>query len=144
MSQPSPSRAARRIATASNARSTGGWGAARGRIEPDVAQPVPAALEGDEVLAPEPSQHVHLLFHPAPAVTEVLVQGLELDRVPADADAEPRPSPVEDVELGPLLGDERGLALGEDEDRGRELDRSVTAARWAKRRSGSWNIRSRV
>jgi len=92
------------------------------RVEPDITQTMPAALEGDEIFGPEPSQHIHLLFHAAPAVTEVLVQGLELDRVPADADAEPRPSPVEDIELGGLLGDERGLALREDEDRGRELD----------------------
>ena len=100
-----------------------GDGTLHGRwIEPHVAQPVPAALEGDKVLAPEAAKDLHLLFHPPPPVAEVLVQGLELDRVPADADAEAHAPATEDVELGRLLGDERGLALREDEDGGRELD----------------------
>ena len=92
------------------------------RVDPDVAQPVPAALEGDEILAPEAAQDLHLLLHPPAPIAEVLVQGLELDRVPADADAEARAPAAEDVELGRLLGDQRGLALRQDEDRGGELD----------------------
>ena len=124
MSQPSPSRAARRIATCLERPDPQGDGALHGRrIEPDVAQPVPAALEGDEILAPEPAGARPPALPPGDprsrkfsfrASNSTAFQPMPMPR-------RVRP-PLRDVELGRLLGDERGLALREDEDRGRELD----------------------
>src|SRR5204863_3348243 len=56
------------------------------------------------------------------AIREVLAERLELDGVPADADAETQTSAREDVHLGRLLGDERGLTLRQDEDARDQLD----------------------
>jgi len=53
---------------------------------------------------------------------DVLAERLELDRVPADADAQAQPSPREDVDRGRLLGDEGRLTLGQDENAGGQLD----------------------
>ena len=43
--------------------------------------------------------------------------------IPSGADAEHQATAREQVDLGGLLGDERGLPLGQDEDAGGELDR---------------------
>ena len=53
---------------------------------------------------------------------EVLAQGLVLDVVPADAHAEAQAAAREHVDRRRLLGDQRGLALGQDEDAGDELE----------------------
>src|SRR5262249_12935781 len=62
-----------------------------------------------------------LLAAPA-AIAEILVEGRELDLVPADADAEPEPSAREYVERGRLLRHQRRLPLRQDQDLGREMD----------------------
>ncbi len=55
--------------------------------------------------------------------SEVLAQGLVLDPVPADAEAEPEPARGQQVDLGGLLGQQGGLALGRDDDAGDQLQR---------------------
>ena len=82
------------------------------------------AVEVDELFGPERAQQRDLLLDAAAAVVEVLAERLELDGVPADADAEPQAAAGEHVDLRRLLGDERGLALRQDDDAGRELDRA--------------------
>ena len=79
-------------------------------------------------LGQQPAQQRDLLVHPPPAVGERLAERLVLDGVPADADAEPEAAVGQQVDLGGLLGDERGLALGQDDDPGDQLER-VNAAR---------------
>src|SRR5262249_32215540 len=64
---------------------------------------------------------VDLLLDPLAAILEVLAERLELDGVPADADAQAEPSAREHVHGGRLLGDERGLALRQDHDAGHQL-----------------------
>ena len=49
---------------------------------------------------------------------KILVQAVELDGVPAHADAEPEPSPGEHVQRRRLLGDQHGLALRQNQDLG--------------------------
>src|SRR5205085_8453377 len=44
-------------------------------------------------------------------------------RVPPEADAQAETTAAEKVDLGRLLGDQGGLALGEDDDAGHQLDR---------------------
>ena len=80
------------------------------------------AVEVDDRLRPEPPQHLDLLLRAAAAVREVLAERLELDEVPAEPDAEPEAPAGEDVDLGRLLGDERGLPLRQDEHAGDELE----------------------
>ena len=58
-----------------------------------------------------------------PAVGEVGTERFVLHRVPSEADAEPEPAEREQVDLGGLLRDERGLALREDDDAGHQLER---------------------
>ena len=56
------------------------------------------------------------------AGTEVLTEGLVLDVVPADADAEAQPAAGQEIDVGRLPGHERGLALRQDQDPGGEPD----------------------
>ena len=53
---------------------------------------------------------------------EILVQRLVLDVVPADADAEAQAPAGEDVHRGGLLGHQRRLALGQDDDASDQLE----------------------
>ena len=76
---------------------------------------MPAPVEVDDRLGPEAAEHLDLLLRAPSAVPEVLAERLELDVVPAQADSEPEPPAREQVDLGGLLGDEGGLALGQDE-----------------------------
>ena len=87
------------------------------------------AVEGHRRLGPQAPQQLDLLLGPLAPVAEVLAERLVLDRVPADADAQPEPAAAEQVDLGGLFGDQRGLALRQDDDPGDQLQRSVTAAR---------------
>ena len=90
---------------------------------------MPAAVEVDDRLRPEPPQQVDLLLGAPAAVVEVLAERLELDVVPADPDAEPQTPAGEHVDLGRLLRDERRLPLRQDEHAGDELEPGRRAAR---------------
>ena len=72
------------------------------------------AAKGDRLLGPQPSQHLDLLLDAAAAVFEVLVEYLVLHPVAADTDSEAQSPAAQQVELGGLLGDQEGLALGQD------------------------------
>ncbi len=78
---------------------------------------------GDDRVGPELAEQLDLLGQAGPALSERYAEGVVLDLVPADADAEPQAAAGEDVDLGGLLGDEGGLALREHEDAGDELER---------------------
>ena len=52
---------------------------------------------------------------------EILVEPGELDLVPADPDPEPETPAAQHIEAGRLLGDQRGLALRQDQHLGREI-----------------------
>ena len=56
-----------------------------------------------------------MLLAAAPPVAEVLAERLILHLVPADPDAEAESPPGEQVDLGRLLRDQGGLALGQDD-----------------------------
>ena len=93
----------------------------RQRIDAGAIEVMVGALEGHHGLGPELAHDRNLLGDaPAPGA-EVLVQRLILDVVPADADAQAQAPAGEDVHRGGLLGDERGLALGEDDDAGHQF-----------------------
>ena len=68
------------------------------------------------------AQQRDLLLDPPSPVSEVLPQGLVLDVVPADADAEPEAPGGQHVDLGSLLGDQCGLPLRQHEHPGHQLD----------------------
>src|SRR5262249_24738478 len=63
----------------------------------------------------------------APRV-EILVEGLVLDVVPADAHAEAQAPASQHVHSRGLLGHQRGLALGQDHDAGDQLELLGTGA----------------
>jgi hypothetical protein len=69
---------------------------------------------------------------------KVHAQRLILDRVPSDAHTQPQPAAGEDVDLCRLFGDERRLALGEDENAGDEFGRRCRQV--TEGTNGSWNI----
>ena len=69
------------------------------------------------------SHQLDLLAHAPAAIGEVGAERLVLDRVPTEADAEPEPAVGEQIDLGGLLGDERRLALRQDDDARDELER---------------------
>src|SRR5262249_10917239 len=80
------------------------------------------ALVGHQLSCPEEPHDLELLLDALAAIAKALAERLELHGVPADADAEAEPPAGEDVDLRRLLGDERGLALGQDDDASDELD----------------------
>ena len=51
-----------------------------------------------------------------------MAECLVLNRIPTEADAEAETPLSQQIQLGSLLGHERGLALGHDDDRGCELE----------------------
>ena len=65
-----------------------------------------------------------------------------LDDVPAGADAEPEAVARQDGQLGCLLGDEHGLALGQDQHGVTSSSVVVTAAMKLKIENGSWKATS--
>ena len=94
----------------------------RPRVDAGIVDRVPAALEADMRLGPQRLHDLHLLLRAAAAIVEILVEPDELDLVPADPDAEPEPAAAQHVEAGRLLGDERRLALRQDQHAGREAE----------------------
>ena len=56
------------------------------------------------------------------AGTELLPEGFVFDVVPADTDTEPQSTAGQQIEIGCLARDERGLALRKDQDPGGELE----------------------
>ena len=87
-----------------------------------VGHAVPLSRVGHQLPGPEKPHDLELLLHPPAAILEVLAEGLELDGVPAHADAEAQPSAREHIHLGRLLGHERRLTLGQDDDARDQLD----------------------
>ena len=83
---------------------------------------VPAAVEVDHFLRPQGAHQVNLLLGADAPVAEILAQGFELHVVPAHADAQGEASAAEHVDLRGLLGHQRGLALGQDQDAGDQAD----------------------
>ena len=83
-----------------------------------MADAVELAAKVHDRLGPQRAQHGDLLRAAAAAIVEGLVEGLELDGVPAHADPKAQPAAAEDVDLGRLLGHERRLPLREDQDAG--------------------------
>ena len=72
-------------------------------------------------LGPQRLHHLDLLLGAAAAIVEILVEADELDLVPADPDPEPEPAAAQHVERGGLLGDQRRLALRQDQHLRREI-----------------------
>src|SRR3546814_1099919 len=58
----------------------------RQRVQAGLVDPVPSAVERDQILRPERAEQSDLLLDPAAAGLEVLAERLVLDRVPADSD----------------------------------------------------------
>ncbi len=80
------------------------------------------AVEAEHILGPQASHQLDLLLLPLAPGAELLIEGVVLDRVPADADTEHEPVARQNCELGRLLGDEHRLALREDQDRRDQID----------------------
>src|SRR5262245_35330430 len=87
-------------------------------IEAGMVDPVKLAPKVHHGLSPQGSHHRDLLGTPTPAVLEGLVEGLELDGVPAHADPEAQPAAAQHVDLSRLLRHQRRLALRKDQDAG--------------------------
>ena len=72
-------------------------------------------------LGPQRLHEAHLLLGALAAGVEIHAEALELDLVPADADAEAELAALaQRVEARRLLGDQGGLALRQDDDAGRK------------------------
>ena len=86
-------------------------------IDADPVEVVPGAVERDQLLGPQPAQHLDLFLDPLAAVRELLVERLVLHPVASDADAETQPPAAEHVERRGLLGDQHRLALRQQQHR---------------------------
>ena len=94
----------------------------RQRVDPGILDRVKFALEGHMTLGPQRLHDLDLLFRAASTVVEILVEADELDRVPADADAEAKAAAAQHVERSGLFRHENGLALRQDQHLRRKLD----------------------
>ena len=81
-----------------------------------------ASAEGHAALRPQAAHQLDLFLGSLASVGEILAQCLVFDGVPTDADAEAQPSIAQQVDLGGLLCDQRGLTLGKDDDARYQLD----------------------
>ena len=119
---PSPSVAHRSSSAGAAPPNQIGIGIGRARVDAGQLDAVELAVEVDHVVLPEQAHHLDLLGLAPPAIGEGLVERNELDGVPPSADAEAEPVARQHGELGGLLGDEHGLALGQDQDRRDQLE----------------------
>src|SRR5215510_15527919 len=85
-------------------------------IQTGVADLMPLSLEMHHLLRPQRAQHGNLLLTPSPTDVEILAQGLVLDRIPVDADAQPQATGAEHIDFRRLLGHQGSLPLRQDED----------------------------
>src|SRR6267143_2512018 len=92
------------------------------RVDASSVEVMIRALESHHRLGPELPHDGDLLADAAAPRVKVLVQGLVLDMVPADAHAEAQAPAGEDVHRRSLLGHEGSLPLGQDDDAGDELE----------------------
>lgn len=99
----------------------------RAREDPGAGDRVELAVEADDGLRPQPTQQFDLFVRSSATGVEVLTEGVVLDPVPAHPDADTEPVARQDRDVGGLPGEQRGLALREDEDAGRELESLGTA-----------------
>ena len=82
------------------------------------------AVERHAAFGPEPAQQLDLLADPRPTVGELLAERFVLNSVPTKSNTQTKPALAEDIECRSLLGDQRRLTLGKDDDRGDKLQRS--------------------
>ena len=106
------------------------------RIDAAVGELVILALEGDAVLGPQRLHEADLLGRAHAAGVEVHAEALELDLVPADADAQPEPALAQRIERGCLLGHQGRLALRQDQHAGGEADLLGDAGQEAEQHEG--------
>jgi hypothetical protein len=79
---------------------------------------VPTAFEVDNLLGPQGPQEGNLLLGAPSPIVKVLAQGFVFHMVPADAYSQPQAASTKDIYLRSLLGDQSGLPLPQDENRG--------------------------
>ena len=99
-----------------------GDGRAWARQDAGLGHRVEAAAVGEAVRRPELAEQLHLFRLASPARRERHAERLVFHFVPAAADAEPKAVAGEDRQFRRLLRHQRGLALGQDEHAGGELD----------------------
>ncbi len=92
----------------------------RQRRQPGGLNVVEASVHGHAPLGPQGAQHGDLLLQDGTSLLERHPQRVVLHLVPADPEPEPEAAAAEQVDLGRLLGEQRRLALGPDQDGGRE------------------------
>src|SRR5260370_24750468 len=90
--------------------------ALREGIESSLGDGMELAVVADDRLTPEQAQHLDLLLDGTTACVEVHAERLVLHRVPAYPYAETQLATGEYIHLRCLLGDERCLSLGADDD----------------------------
>jgi hypothetical protein len=83
---------------------------------------IEATRELDDGFCKQPAKERDLLFLPGPPGVEVLSEGIVLDVVPADPYTEAESTAGQEIDIGRLPRDERGLALRKDEDSCSETD----------------------
>ena len=105
-----------------NATEPDGDGALHGEgQDAGVVDVVVVGLVRHQRLRPQLAQYLDLLLDLPSAGAEILAQGVVLDVVPADADAQPQSSGAQHVHRGRLLGDEGGLPLRQNQNAGDEF-----------------------
>src|ERR1700722_6290135 len=98
----------------------------RARVDPGIVDMMELALILDVRLGPQRLHDPHLIGRALAAGVEILVEAGELALVPAAPDAEPEPAvaAAQHVKARRLLGDQRRLALRQDQDARSKADRS--------------------
>src|SRR5262249_3338339 len=95
----------------------------RRRSDADFLEVVESAAERDEVLRPQPAEHLDLLGLAGTAGLPVHTERLVFDEIPAGADPEPETSAGQDVGFGRLLRADAGRALRQNQRAAGRADR---------------------
>ena len=93
----------------------------RQRIQTGPGHPVPTSVKFDRGLRPELFEEAHLLLAAIPPRLKVRTQGAVFLGAGTDTDAETQTPAGQHVQFRGLLGDQHGLARGQDNDRGHQF-----------------------
>ena len=87
----------------------------RARVDAGAADAVPIASKANDILGPVAPQQLDLLIDTPAAIGEVWPKRFIFERIRPHRDTEPEASFAQHIDFGRLLGDQRGLALRQNE-----------------------------
>ncbi|MBF8290948.1 MAG: hypothetical protein HW391_1916 [Chloroflexi bacterium] len=112
------------------------WPLDRLGLDREIPKLVEPPLVTHVITGPQRGDRLEHLGHPAAALAVRDPECLELRLIPAHANAQDGPTPRQDVQRRPLLGERHGVPERQDEDHRAQADRSGHAGERGEQRNG--------